>query len=99
MTEIRDLPLTQRLCLAGPGSLIGEEDVFARKKYSCSFQCLSQHGKIYRIARQNFMQLRQNEEAWLAILELIVSKEKRLGADYIKHRPVDLERDGVDEKT
>ena len=52
LPEIKDLPYNHRLSIFGRGSLIGEEDVFTRSRFSCSLTCYSSKGKIYELAKE-----------------------------------------------
>ena len=47
LPEIKDLPYQMKLSIFGPGSLIGEEDIFNRNKYSCTLKCYSQKGVLF----------------------------------------------------
>jgi len=41
LPEIKDLPYYLKLSIFGKGSLMGEEDVFSRSKFSCTLKCHS----------------------------------------------------------
>ena len=45
---------------------------------------------MYKISRENFVKIKESDDAWLTVLETICIKELRAGADYIKHQPVNL---------
>ena len=77
LPEIRDLPYSQKLSISGKGSLIGEEDVFARAKYSCTCKCYSSQGTLYELSKEEFIKLKASEVAWLAVMEKIIQKESR----------------------
>ena len=49
LPEIRDLPQNMKLSIFGRGSLMGEEDVFSRNKFSCTLKCLSSKGKVFEL--------------------------------------------------
>ena len=62
LPEIKDLPLQLKVVLAGPGTLIGEEDVFSRSHYTCSVKCYSYKGSLYELPVENFMSLKNQEQ-------------------------------------
>ena len=41
LPEIKDLPYSMKLTIYGRGSLMGEEDVFSRSRFSCTLKCYS----------------------------------------------------------
>ena len=47
LPEIKDLPYNLKLTIFGRGSLMGEEDVFSRSKFSCSLKCYSSKGAVF----------------------------------------------------
>ena len=61
LPEIKDLPYSLKLSILGRGSLVGEEDVFSRTKYSCSLKCYSQKGKVFELPREHFFVLKSSE--------------------------------------
>ena len=77
LPEIKDLPYALKLSIYGKGSLMGEEDVFSRSKYSCTLKCYSSKGKIYELSKEQFQMLKSSEHSWLAIMEKIIQKERR----------------------
>ena len=54
LPEIKDLPYHLKLSIFGRGSLMGEEDVFARSRYSCTLKCYSQKGTVYQLPKEQF---------------------------------------------
>ena len=58
LPEIKDLPLQYKVVLAGPGTLLGEEDVLSNTLYRCSVRCYSAKGSLYEMPVENFMNLK-----------------------------------------
>ena len=77
LPEIRDLPYNLKLSFLGRGSLMGEEDVFSRSKFSCSLKCHSLKGTVFELPKEQFQMLKTSEQSWLAIMEKIIQKESR----------------------
>ena len=72
LPEIKDLPYNMKLSIFGRGSLMGEEDVFARSKFSCTLKCYSSKGTVFELSKEQFSLLKQSENSWLAIMEKII---------------------------
>ena len=72
LPEIKDLPYSLKLSIFGPGSLMGEEDLFARSFYSCSLKCVSKKGTVYELPKEQFHMLKSSEQSWLKIMEKII---------------------------
>jgi CRP-like cAMP-binding protein len=51
LPEIKDLPYSLKLSIMGRGSLMGEEDVFARSEFSCTLKCYSSKGTVYEFPK------------------------------------------------
>lgn len=51
LPEIKDLPYSLKLSIFGKGSLMGEEDVIFRTKFSCTLKCYSSKGVVYRLPK------------------------------------------------
>ena len=77
LPEIKDLPYNLKLSIFGRGSLMGEEDVFSRSKFSCTLKCHSMKGTVYELTKEQFQMLKSSEHSWLAIMEKIIQKESR----------------------
>ena len=54
LPEIKDLPYNMKLSIFGHGSLMGEEDVFSRSRFSCTLKCHSSKGKVFELAKEQF---------------------------------------------
>jgi len=52
LPEIKDLPYSMKLAIYGKGSLMGEEDVFSRSKFSCTLKCYSQRGTVFELPKE-----------------------------------------------
>ena len=52
LPEIKDLPYSMRLSIFGKGSLVGEEDVFSRSRFSCTLKCYSSKGTVYELPKE-----------------------------------------------
>lgn len=61
LPEIKDLPYNLKLTIFGSGSLLGEEDIFSRDKYSCTAKCYSQKGSLYELKKEHFQMLKASE--------------------------------------
>ena len=72
LPEIKDLPYSMKLAILGKGSLMGEEDVFSRSKFSCTLKCYSQRGTVFELPKEQFQSLKGSEQSWLAIMEKII---------------------------
>lgn len=72
LPEIKDLPYNLKLSIFGRGSLMGEEDVFSRTKFSCTLKCYSMKGTVYELTKEQFQMLKSSEHSWLAIMEKII---------------------------
>ena len=59
--EMKDFPSYHRINIFEKGSLVGEEDVLQRKTYECTLKCHSGKGKVLRMQRDQFMQLKKEE--------------------------------------
>jgi len=57
LPEITDIPRNMKICIYGPGSLVGEEDVLQRLNHSCSLTCYSSKGTIFELSKESFIQL------------------------------------------
>jgi len=55
LPEITDIPRNMTVCLYGPGSLVGEEDIMQRSNYSCSLTCYSSKGTIFELSKEAFL--------------------------------------------
>ena len=85
MPEISDFPYNYRISLLEVGSIAGDEDIWARKIYSCSLKCYSQTGSVYRIAREQFLELKKTDSAWFEVVSKIAWKAYRAEAfDIVK---------------
>ncbi len=82
LTEIRDVPMNLNFMYVGRGSLVGEEDVISKEKYSCTVSCNSLKATIYAISKENFMTLRRADDCWMNILEKALWKEHRKRGDH-----------------
>ena len=80
MPEMNDFPSTHRINILEVGSIAGEEDILARKTYSCSFICYSAKGTVYQMSRDDFLELKRTDHAWIPVQEQIVRKEFRAEA-------------------
>jgi CRP-like cAMP-binding protein len=58
LPEIKDLPLQYKVVLAGPGTLLGEEDAILKSQYRCTVRCYSAKGSLYEMPVENFMNLK-----------------------------------------
>ena len=58
LPEIKDIPITHKVQIAGVGSVLGDEDVFSRDKYTCSLNCYSTKGTIFELSAEVFMNLK-----------------------------------------
>lgn len=72
-----------KLSIFGVGSIVGEEDVFNRSCYSCNLKCISLIGKVFVIKKEDFLNLKNQEESWVGIIEKIQVKEKRREGELI----------------
>ena len=72
LPEIKDLPYSLKLSIFGRGSLMGEEDVFSRSRFSCTLKCHSMKGTVYELTKEQFQMLKSSEHSWLAIMEKII---------------------------
>ena len=90
LPEIKDLPLQYKVVLAGPGTLLGEEDVFCNTQYRSSVRCYSVKASLYEMPAENFMLLKNQDHAWKEIFEKVVSKEKKLNAWHLTSKPVQI---------
>ena len=54
LPEIKDLPYSMKLSIFGSGSLMGEEDVFSREKFSCTLKCYSHKGVVFELPDEYF---------------------------------------------
>ena len=61
LPEIKDLPYNLKLSILGRGSLVGEEDVFSRSKFSCTLKCHSSKGKVFELPKEHFFVLKTSE--------------------------------------
>ena len=87
LPEIKDIPFSQKLQIAGKGTMLGEEDCFSREVYSCALKCYSTKGTLFEMPIDAFMNLRNFENSWLAVLEKIVQKEHRIHATHLTNKP------------
>ena len=62
--------------------MLGEEDVISRATYSCTVKCYSE-GQVYVLDKAHFEKIKNQDEAWMQVLEKALWKEKRKKADYI----------------
>jgi hypothetical protein len=67
--------------------MLGEEDCFSREAYSCALRCYSTKGTLFEMPVEAFMNLRNFETSWLAVLEKIVQKEHRIHATHLTNKP------------
>ena len=93
LPEIRDIPYAMKLSIFGQGSLMGEEDVFGRGKFSCTIKCHTQKGKVFEISEEHFRSMKKSEAAWLAIMEKIIQKESRQIATHIRNEPRNFDKE------
>lgn len=93
LSEIRDIPRTQKLAIFGAGSLVGEEDILKREKYSCTLTCVSTLGTLYRVSAELFELLRMNDPSMVQIASQATKKESWIRANYIKALPRNFERE------
>ena len=96
LPEIKDLPYYLKLSIFGRGSLMGEEDVFSRSKFSCTLKCYSSKGVVYELPKEHFHSLKNSEQSWLAIMEKIIQKEGRQQATHISHTPRNFDKEDKD---
>lgn len=73
-----------KLSIYGMGSIVGEEDVINREQYSCNLKCISLTGKVFVIKKEDFMNLKNQDDSWLGIIEKILMKEKRREGQLIR---------------
>ena len=68
--------------------MIGEEDVVSgiSKNYTCTAKCITLKGSVFKISREDFLTLKQSDDAWINILEKAMWKEKQKGAEHISQR-------------
>ena len=71
MLEINDFPYHFRINILEMGSIIGDEDILARSTYSCSLKCYSQTGSIYKITKENFLELKKTDSAWIEVVSRV----------------------------
>ena len=90
LPEIKDLPLQLKVVLAGRGSLLGEEDAYSRNHYTSMVKCYSAKGTLYEISAEHFMNLKNQEHSWLAVMEKIMQKEMRLHAVHLNSKPINF---------
>ena len=74
--EMKDFPSYHRINIFEKGSLVGEEDVLQRKTYECTLKCHSGKGKVLRMHRDQFMQLKK-EEVWKSVMTKIAFRDCR----------------------
>ena len=98
LPEIKDIPYSQKLSILGKGSLLGEEDIFARSKYSCTCRCISSTGSVYELSREEFIKLKSSEQSWLAIMEKIIQKECRAQATHLNGEPRNFDKEIAEEE-
>ena len=58
--DMKDFPMSHKLGLLQPGSLVGEDDLFKKQPYSYSLRCVTKKGKIYKMSTEAFMKLKRN---------------------------------------
>jgi CRP-like cAMP-binding protein len=69
------LPSTQKIAILGPGQITAEDDFSQGSKYTCSLQCVSEKGTLYKISKDNF----------IALLKLKGIKEALANQVYLKN--------------
>ena len=64
LSEIVDVPSTQKMAIFGRGSLLGEEDFVNDKLHSCTLICYSTKGSLLQITSEYFESFRNNKHLW-----------------------------------
>lgn len=87
------MPYSLKLTIFGKGSLMGEEDVFSRSKFSCTLKCYSSKGTVFELPKEQFQLLKASEQSWLTIMEKIIQKESLQQATHLCNTPRDFEKE------
>ena len=69
------MPSTQKIVILGPGQITAEDDFSQGSNYTCTLQCISEKGTLYKILRDNF----------IALLKLKGIKEALANQVYLKN--------------
>lgn len=68
LPEMTDFPIKHRINILEVGGVAGDQDILYRKNYSCSLLCYSQKGTVFKMKKEHFFELKQNEKAWLEVM-------------------------------
>lgn len=93
LPEIKDLPYNLKLSIFGKGSLVGEEDVIFRTKFSCTLKCYSSKGVVFKLPKEQLQMLKTSERSWLSIMEKIIQKEGKKQANHLNNTPRNFEKE------
>jgi hypothetical protein len=63
--------------------LLGEEDVIARRPYTCNLRCYTTKGVVYEIKKEHFMMLMHSKESKEAIIGSVKNKLAHVKAENI----------------
>ena len=61
-----------------------------RENYSCTLKCYSAHGKVFKLKKEIFKQLRREEEQWDNTMVKIAYKECRRNGEHIPEPPEEV---------
>jgi hypothetical protein len=84
LPELQDFPQQHKLSIYGVGCLLGEEDVIARRPFSCNLRCYSTKGVLYEIKKEHFILLMHSQESKAAIISSVHNKRAHVNADNIQ---------------
>ena len=83
--EIKDFPINRSVSIIDQGGLMGEADVFCRDHYTSTSKCYSERGKLFRLHKEVFNNLKSTNSNWMNILLNTAFKEVRAeGLDLVE---------------
>ena len=83
--EIKDFPINRSVSIIDQGGLMGEADVFSRDHYTSTSKCYSARGKLFRLHKEVFNNLKSSNSNWMNILLNTAFKEVRAeGLDLVE---------------
>lgn len=77
LPEASYLPRQERVVIMSKGTVVGDEDILNREKYSNTVKCTSQQGQLYQMAKENFRYFFQFEKMKTQFLHNVVVKEQK----------------------
>ena len=92
LPELQDFPQQHKLSIYGVGCLLGEEDVLAKRPFTCNLRCYSTKGVVYEIKKEHFRMLMYSKESKAAIISSVKNKIAHTNAENIQkfHPPAVL---------